>query len=123
MIDPLYLAAGKLRHTVSVQQLNRIGDSQWTATDATVATAGWTTLYTTRASIESLGGLNFKEVYADTDLSSVSTHLITMRWNPSFTINAGNQVVSATKTFRVQLSRNVDERNKVWKLLCVEVPA
>jgi len=123
MVDPLFIAAGKLRHIVTVQQLNRTTGDQWTVTDTTDATAGWTTLYTTRASIESLGGLNFKEVYADTDLSSVSTHLITMRWSPNFTIVAGNQIVSATKTFRVQISRNVDERNKVWKLLCVEVPA
>jgi hypothetical protein len=118
----LYVNPSTLRHTVSVQTLNRTGD-QWTVTDSNLSSAGWTTVYTGRAAIESIGGIASKEALNDGALASVSTHVITMRWNPSYTIVAGNQIVFGAKVYRVQIARNFDERNILWKLLCVEVPA
>ena len=122
MYDPLNLPAGSLRHVVTVQTLNRTTGDQWKVTDSTDATAGWTTVYTTRAAIEPIGGLGIKEALTDGDLASVSTHVIKMRYQAAYLIVPGMQIVFGAKVYRVQIARDWLERHRVWQLLCVEVP-
>jgi SPP1 family predicted phage head-tail adaptor len=121
-LNQLSVNPGDLRHVVTIQTLNRTTGDQWTVTDATDATAGWTTFYTCRAAIKAIGGLAIKEGMDDGGLASVSTHLIIVRWTSEYTIVAGMQVVFGAKVYRIQISRDWDERHRLFYLLCVEVP-
>ena len=112
-MNQLVVPAGSLRHTILIQSPSTSHDSF----GQTVLT--WTTVVTTRAAIKTVSA---KELYQTGQLSSQVTHTITVRW-PGILVQVapGMQVVYGPHTYKIQAIDNVDERNRVLKLMCLAI--
>ena len=115
--DPLSIPPGLLRYEIQVQQPSSTQDALGSPS------AQWTTVLTTLASIEDAGS---REGYERTSLtySAQVTHRIRF-WYPGVTVPlaGGFQVLFGARVFTVQSVVNVQQRNRVIILNCVEVDA
>lgn len=111
--DPLALPAGFLRHQVTLQ-------SRSTVQSATGAQQEiWNDLLTCFAGIETISE---REVYQAAQFIAQVTHRITIRWpGASITVLGGMQVLFGSRVFKVQAVENVQERNRVLRLHCLEI--
>jgi head-tail adaptor len=108
----------QLRHLVQIQQ-------QGTAVDAAggQSSTGWLTIRSPWASITAAAK---KEDYQSAQFSSQVTDIITIRWAASPVIAPGMQVLftdasGTTHVYEIQAVDNVDKRNMLINLMCLEV--
>ena len=112
--DPLLIPPGQLRNEITLQAQSQAPDAVTGA-----PSASWATVMTTMAGIASQGS---REVFQAQQYASQVTHVLTVRWPGTGVAIAGGMRVSfGTRTFTVQSVENVMERNRVMKLMCVEV--
>lgn len=112
--DPLVIAAGELRHAISIQQ------PQYSAAGSrgmSITPTSWTDVRDTRAAIYTAGG---RETSQASQIVSEVSHVVKVRWT-LLTIKANYRVVYGSRTFTVQYVENVLERNRVLLLYCLEV--
>lgn len=103
----------ELRHQVQIQSESSTPDSFGQPQPV------WTTILTAWASVETI---NEKELYQAGALTSQVTHTITIRYpGSSVTIAPGMRVVYGSHTYKLQACNNVDERNILLKLMCLEL--
>lgn len=107
------LDAGTLLHQVQIQSQASTADSFGQPQQT------WTTIRTACAAIATPSA---REVFQAGQLTSQVTHMLTMRWSPT-AIAPGMRAVFGSRTFKVQAVINVDERNIVTRLLCLELGA
>ena len=110
--DPLILAAGDLRHTITISAPSTAGDAFGASGSM------YTPILTTRASFQQITA---KTMYQTGALSSQATHKLRMRYRSDVTIAAGHQVKYSSHTYRVVNVDNVMERNRVFELLLLEI--
>lgn len=111
--DPLAIPSGAMRSQVEIQQQAPTPDS------AGQPQAAWTTMWTTPAAISTL---SMREVYQTAQFAAQVTHRITVRWpGNSIAIVGGQRVAFGSRIFQVQTVENVQERNRVLHLLCLEI--
>lgn len=114
MPDPLVIQPGTLRHSVTVQSPDYVADA---IGGMSVAPTSWTTVRTTFAAIDTAGG---REMAQAAQIVSQVSHVVKLRWTRTV-IKAGYRVLFAGRFFTVQYAENVQERNRVLKLYCLEV--
>jgi head-tail adaptor len=115
--DPLSIPPGLLRFQVQVQQPASTQDSLGSSSP------GFVTVLTTMASVEDVNG---REGYERTSLeySSQITHRVRFRYPGSnIGLGGGYRVLFGSRIFTVQYVVNVQQRNRVIILNCVEVDA
>lgn len=115
--DPLALPAGLLRHQVEVQKPSATQDTLGSPSGA------WQTVLTTFASVEDLKAAERFDRMGGGSYSPAAqvTHLVRMRWpGASIPLAAGYQVIFNGRTFKVQFVENVQQRNRVIILGCLE---
>jgi SPP1 family predicted phage head-tail adaptor len=113
-VDPCQIQAGKLRHVISIQAPSNVRD------EAGQPNATFTTILTTRASIESTASQTFRLAYQGNAQASNATDMITIRWpGQAIEILPNMQVTFKSKTFTIQVVDNVQYRNRIVRLLCV----
>jgi SPP1 family predicted phage head-tail adaptor len=111
--DPLSLPAGLLRNPVLIQAQSMTQDAVGGPLTA------WTTVLSCFAGISTMSS---REVYQTAQFVSEVTHRVTIRWpGPSVSIQGGMQVVFGSRIFKIQNVENVQERNRVLYLMCVEI--
>jgi head-tail adaptor len=111
---------GELRHKVEIQAASTAPDSR----GLSVAPTTWTAVLTTRAKIESIGAAAYKQTVKSGALTSESTDLITIRWpGASIVIRPNMRIVFGTNIFLIQAVDNVEHRNRILKLACMQVAA
>jgi SPP1 family predicted phage head-tail adaptor len=112
--EPLIINPADLRHSIQIQERSTTQDQYGQPLEV------WCTLITTRARIRTL---SLREQFAQAGFSSQATHQITMRWQGSVPLQAGQRIVFGTRVFLVQSVENVLERNRVINLLVIEQQA
>jgi SPP1 family predicted phage head-tail adaptor len=111
--DPLAIPAGALRSAIQIQSQSATQD----AYGQPVAT--WTTFLSVFAAIATVSS---REVYQASQFVSQVTHRVTIRWpGTSVVIEEGQRVVYGTHTYLIQAVENVQERNRVLNLMCLEI--
>jgi head-tail adaptor len=118
--DPLAIPSGLLRHQVSIQKPSAAQDSLGTPT------GGWQTVFTTLASVEDVKAAEGVDRMSEGWYSPAAqvTHLVRLRWpGASVPVAAGYQVLFAGRALKVQFVTNVQQRNRVLLLGCLEVNA
>ena len=111
--DPLVVNPGELRHAVQIQQ-------QVTTQSASgEPQQSWTTILATQASIRTASS---REVYRASQFTGQVSHVITIRWPGSgVSILGGQQLLFGGRVFKLQTVENVQERNRVLLLHCLEI--
>lgn len=118
--DPLAIPAGLLRHQVAIQKPSATQDTLGSPT------TNWQTVLTAMASVEDAiaqEGADRMSTgwYA---MAALVTHIVRLRWpGASVPLAAGYQVLFDGRTFKVQTVVNVQQRNRVVVLGCIEVNA
>lgn len=114
--NPLAVSAGQLRHQISIQAQSTAQDPD-TGEPASV----WNTTLTTWAQIETLTAREAYQAGASQFVAQV-THMVTIRWpGASVRIAGGMRVLFGERMFMIQAVDNVQERNRLLKLACLEV--
>jgi len=104
------IAAGELRHRISVQELSRTPDSLGQLTDT------WTTvLDNISCVIEDLSG---KQLEAAQAMSSEINTLIRLRYNAAITNRMRVSYPAKNQTFKIVAVLNVDSMNVEQHLMC-----
>lgn len=106
------MRSGRLRHSVQLQSpagsRNAVGER----------TTTWSTVQTVWAGIEPLRA---NEVIAAAQSQMNITHRIVMRYDSSIAgITHGWRILFGSRVFDIQGVRNIDEKNRVYELLCSE---
>lgn len=110
--DPLAIPSGAMRHEIQIQQQTSAQDSFGQPQQS------WTTVLTTLAAIATLSQ---REVYQLQFLAQVS-HRITIRWpGSSIGIAGGMRILFGSRVFQIQTPDNVQERNRVLHMMCLEI--
>lgn len=81
--------------------------------------ADWTVYLTTWAAIRQLSG---RELYQGDEFTSAAQVRITIRWpGPGITVNPGDRVTFGTHIYVIQIVDNVELRDIVLNLNCLEI--
>lgn len=113
MKDPVVINSGELRHQVQIQKL----ETTQSSTGAPSTT--WDTILTTMAAIMTASS---REVYQASQFTAQVSHVVKIRWPGSgITLAGGMQVIFGSRTFKLQTVENVQERNRVMLLHCLEL--
>ncbi len=118
--DPLAIPAGLLRHQVTIQKPSATQDTMGSPTTS------WQTVLTTFASVEDALSAEGMDRMSEGWYSPAAqvTHVVRMRWpGASVTLAAGYQVLFSGRALKVQYVTNVQQRNRVIVLGCIEVNA
>jgi SPP1 family predicted phage head-tail adaptor len=80
----------------------------------------WPVYYTTWASIRQLSG---QELYQSDEFTSAAQVRIVMRWpgGAGITVQTGDRIFFQTHTYVVQIANDVEMRNIVLELTCLEI--
>lgn len=121
MLNPS-IGAGELCQTIQIQTRTTAQDSLGGQVEA------WNTVLTTRAAIytaETVPGMRSKlptEASQAGEFSSQVTHVMKIRW-PGYTVpvQGGQRVIFRSRLFTLQSAENVQERNRVLLLYCLEI--
>lgn len=110
--DPLAIPSGAMRSYVQIQRQG--------GRDAAGGLADvWTPVWSTMAAIATLSQ---SEVYEPGQIVGRVSHRVTVRWpGASMVIAEGMRVAYNGRTFQIQAVDNVQERNRVLHLLCLEI--
>lgn len=105
--DPLYIAAGELRHSITVQSETATVDS------AGQPVAVWADVLTTRAKVEGAGSAAYKASFSDNVRTSESSDMFTIRWpGKDVVIEPGQRVSFGGDFYEIQAVDNVLHRNR-----------
>jgi len=110
-LNEMGIRAGKMRQRLEIVLPGTSRDSFGGTTPG-----GGTSLGTVWGEVVALSG---RDAVAAQSFSSIATHQVTIRYIPNVTAKC--QVKLYRRTFQVEAVLNVEERNKVLKLICVEV--
>jgi SPP1 family predicted phage head-tail adaptor len=111
--NPLAIPPGAKRYQISIQQKSS------TVTGSGSPIASWTTVLTCMSAIKTLME---SEAYQTGQFSGHVTHRVSIDWpGVSIGIVAGMQVLFGTRVFTIQGVDNVQERNRVLHLMCLEI--
>jgi SPP1 family predicted phage head-tail adaptor len=110
--DPCALAAGTLRHAITILQQTIIPDSVSGNVDT------YTMFLSTRAIIEPIHGTDLVRSGQDATQLFIT---VTIRYQPGITSTMRLQTDSAT--YRIVAIENVLEKNRVLKILCLALGA
>ncbi|MGA2650416.1 MAG: phage head closure protein [Terracidiphilus sp.] len=114
-MDQCILQPGTLKHLITIQSKSATRDASGQPGST------WTTVLTTRASIESTASLSFKWSFQNSVLAANATDCITLRYPVSVDIVPGMQIIWNGDTYLVQDVDNVQRRNRVIVLACIGV--
>lgn len=80
----------------------------------------WPVYYVTWASIRQLSG---QELYQSDEFTSAAQVRIVMRWpgGAAVTVNVGDRIFFGSHTYVVQIADDVEMRNIVLNLTCIEI--
>ena len=107
------IGAGELCHLIEIQAAAPTQDAVGGQSVA------WVTILTTRAAIRTASS---KEAYQAMQFTAQVSHLIKIRWpGPSILLLGGQQVLFGSRVFTLQAVENVQERNRVLLLQCLEI--
>ncbi len=120
--NPLAIEPGELRQAIQIQV-------QTTAQDTLGGQIeDWATFLTTRAAIYTgaavpdIRSKQPRENYQDGQFSSEITHVMKIRWPGSAVILLGGQrVLYRTRIFVLQNIENIQERDRILLLYCIEI--
>lgn len=104
---------GDLRHVVTVQR--NVGTGQ---DDFGQPNESWLTIATVHASIQPLGG---RELFWAMQVAAEATHQVIMRYDPAVLITEKDRIDFKGRTFQIINVNNIEERNRLWQILCKEV--
>jgi SPP1 family predicted phage head-tail adaptor len=110
--DPLNLSAGTLRHVITVQAPSTV------AGPLGLDPTAWVTVLTTRASIQSITS---KQLFQSGSFTAQVTHQIIIRYPGAGIIQPNQRITSGDNVYVVQAVDNVGERNRVVKILAMEL--
>lgn len=106
-----FLAAGDLRHRVSLQS-----NTATTQADDGQPAETWETYATVWAAVEPLAGRELTEAQK---LKAEVTHRVRLRWLPSATVSALHRVLLADgRRLEIEAVRDLGEEHVVLELLC-----
>ena len=111
------IKAGDLRHRIAIQ-------SQSTTQDAATGepSSVWNTVLETWAAIDTVSAMERYQRGGAAEFVAQALHRVTMRWpGAGVGIAGGMRVAFGMRMFTIQAVENVQERNRVLKLTCVEV--
>lgn len=112
-ISPLVIEPGELRHSIQIQQQTA------TQSASGAPRQDWSKVLSTRAKISTASS---REVYQAAQFTEQVTHVVTIRWpGASVAIQGGMQVLFGSRVFKIQAVENVEERNRVLRLRCLEI--
>lgn len=105
---------------IAAGQLNQLGQLQ--LSHATRSATGnsekiWITYATVWAAFRTLSG---GERLAASQVGATLSHEITIRYDPSVKVLASHRFVLGDRVFDIKDVRNVDERNEVIRMICME---
>lgn len=104
---------GQLRSQIQIQQQTAAGDALGQPL------AVWATIFTAPAAIATV---SMREVWQTAQFVQQVTHRITLRWpGSSIVIAGGMRALYGTRTFQIQSVENVQERDRVVHLMCLEI--
>lgn len=113
MTNELALPAGSLRHSIEIQSPATSHDNFGQPLQT------WTTVLTARASIEDVLE---REMYQNGQFTGQVTHTIRLRWpGTAVSIAPGMQVICGAHTYTIQTAVNVQQRNRVLKIMALEL--
>jgi SPP1 family predicted phage head-tail adaptor len=104
------MRAGELRHSVIIQERSTTQNSFGEEPDT------WADVATVRAAIKPIQG---KEFVAAKQAQSETTHKVIMRYWPGLT--AKHRLKFGSRILEIEMIRNIDERNHMYELRCVEL--
>ena len=108
------MQAGRLRHSVTIQQRTATIDAVGDVSDS------WTTLITARAEIRPLSA---RELFAAQATQSEVTHQVTVRYRSELAAPktaATYRVLFGSRVFNIHGAMNIDERNREVRMMCSE---
>lgn len=112
--DPTIIAAGTLRHSITIQEPSTTRDA------AGQLNSSWTNVLTTRAMISSTTTSTFKFSFQNNTLASNATDLISIRY-PSVHIEPGMQVVFEGQVYLINAVDDVLRRHRVLNMACTGI--
>lgn len=104
---------GELRHLIEIQDRSTTSDSFGQPQQI------WGTVSTCMAGINIV---TMREAFGSNQLTSQSSDIWTARWTP-VSIQPGMRIVFRGETFLVQAINNVDKRNVLLHILCLQINA
>lgn len=115
--DPLALNPGDLRHRIAIQS-----QSSAQAPNTGEPSSQWNLVHETWAAILTPTSREMYQTGQAGQFVAQVTHLVKIRWpGVSVVLYGGMRVQFGARKFVVQTVENVQERNRVVNLLCVEV--
>ena len=117
--DPLKLPPGMLRHEIQIQAPAATPGPY----GASVEPTDWTTVMSCMAGIDAISA---RDTYGAGQLTSELSHVVWIGWTDT-AIKAGYQILFQStpsmpaRVFKIQAVENVQERNRVLTLRCLEV--
>ena len=108
----LFVEAGRLRHRVAVMEERGKSRTSRGQTDSKP-----TQIAVCRAAIEPLRG---QESILAHQMYGKTAHRITIRYNGAIKLTEENWLEWDGRKFHIGQLRNLDERNRVWELICTE---
>jgi SPP1 family predicted phage head-tail adaptor len=112
--NPLVMVPGELRQLVRVQSPDYAADASGAKT---LVPATWADVATASARIYTAGG---RETSMASQIVSNVSHVVKMRWQ-GVVVKANYRVIYEGRIFTVQYVEDVEERNRVLLLYCLEV--
>lgn len=113
--DPLVLNPGDLRHSITIEAPSVAGDAFGSGGGT------WQAILNTRASIQAI---TQRELTQDSQTVAQVTHIIKIRYpGATVSIMAGCRVLQGTAIYQVQTVENVQNRNRVVKMMCLAIDA
>lgn len=115
--NELVIPTGAMRNQIAIQ-------SQSTAQDPETGEPSqvWNDVLTTMAAISTASSREMYQTGAAGQFVAQVTHIVKIRWpGASVMIAGGMRVMLGTRIFAIQTVENVQERNRVVNLMCLEV--
>lgn len=114
--NPLVIPAGSKRSQISVQ-----AESASRGSSGGQSTT-WDTVLTTMAAIATVSSREMYQVGQSPQFTAQVTHMVSFDWpGDSIALAGGMRVVLGSRIFTVQTVENVQERNRVINLMCLEI--
>jgi SPP1 family predicted phage head-tail adaptor len=114
--NPLVIPAGSKRNQISIQSQSATQDTTGGEVDS------WNTVLTVMAAIATVSSKEMYQTGQTAQFTAQVTHMVTIDWpGASIPISGGMQVLFGARTFVVQTVENVQERNRVLNLMCLEI--
>jgi SPP1 family predicted phage head-tail adaptor len=111
--NPLAIPPGALRYQISLQKQASAQDSFGGESTS------WTTVLTVMAAMMDI---NAREGYQPGQFVAEVTHRISIHWpGPDIAVAGGMRVLFGSRVFQIQAVENVQERNRVLHLKCLEL--